>query len=279
MSALRSAIVVDINNNRPERMGSPQLEDGHVRIANELLDAILLFNFSGRQQKVLLAIIRKTYGYNKSEDEIGLTQFSKATGLENKHVSVVIGELEKMNVIFVSSGKYARLIKINKSYKQWVSLKEVSLNKGESLKEVSLKEVITYPQFRDEGIPNLGNTKDNSKDNTKDIDTADKKPSAISLKTWLEKIKVTGEKAIRSDDPIFEYAEKVGITDDMLRLSWFGFKRQNIDGNKRKVDWRAHFRNAVRGNWLRVWGIDAEGRAYLTTTGRQLAKEFDGVTA
>lgn len=279
MSALRSTIVVDINNNRPERMGSPQLEDGHVRIANELLDAILLFNFSGRQQKVLLAIIRKTYGYNKSEDEIGLTQFSKATGLENKHVSVVIGELEKMNVIFVSSGKYARLIKINKSYKQWVSLKEVSLNKGESLKEVSLKEVITYPQFRDEGIPNLGNTKDNSKDNTKDIDTADKKPSAISLKTWLEKIKVTGEKAIRSDDPIFEYAEKVGITDDMLRLSWFGFKRQNIDGNKRKVDWRAHFRNAVRGNWLRVWGIDAEGRAYLTTTGRQLAKEFDGVTA
>lgn len=257
-------------------MGSPQLEDGHVRIANELLDAILLFNFSGRQQKVLLAIIRKTYGYNKSEDEIGLTQFSKATGLENKHVSVVIGELEKMNVIFVSSGKYARLIKINKSYKQWVSLKEVSLNKGESLKEVSLKEVITYPQFRDEGIPNLGNTKDNSKDNTKDIDTADKKTSAVSLKSWLQKIKESGEKAIGEDDPIFAYAEKVGITDDMLRLAWLGFKRQFLESQKRQKDWRAHFRNAVRGNWIRVWGIDADGMAYLTSVGRQLAKEFEG---
>ena len=93
----------------------------------------------------------------------------------------------------------------------------------------------------------------------------------------MKNIKENGESAIRSDDPIFDYAEKVGITDDMLRLSWLGFKRQFLETSKRQKDWRAHYRGAVRGNWIRVWGIDAEGRAYLTTTGRQLAKEFEGV--
>ena len=279
MSALRSASVVNINNNRPERMCSPQLEDGHVRIANELLDAIVMFDFTGRQQKVLLAIVRKTYGFNKTEDEIGLTQFSKATGLENKHVSIVISDLEKMNVIFVSSGKYARSIKINKNYSQWVSLKRVSLKEGESLKRVSLKEVVTYPQNGEKGIPNLGNTKDKPKDNTKDIDTADKKTSAVSLKTWLQKINDAGEKAIEESDPIFEYAEKIGISDDMLLLAWQAFRRNFLESSKRQKDWRAHFRNSVRGNWMRVWGIDPEGKAYLTSVGRQLAKEFDGVTA
>ena len=37
---------------------SPQLEDGHLRIANELYDAILRHGFSGRQLLVLMAVIR-----------------------------------------------------------------------------------------------------------------------------------------------------------------------------------------------------------------------------
>lgn len=266
------ATVHTLEQKRAEYMGKPQTEDGYLRIANELFDAIMAFSFSGRQQKIISAVMRKTYGFNKTEDEIGLTQFVKMTGIEMKHVSTVIAELVEMKVLFVSEGRHARLIKINKNYKEWVSL-----NKGVSLKRVSLKEVVDSPYFGDFPLPNLGNTKDIPKDNTKDRDSADKKLSAVSLKTWLKNIKENGESAIRSDDPIFDYAEKVGITDDMLRLSWLGFKRQFLETSKRQKDWRAHYRGAVRGNWIRVWGIDAEGRAYLTTTGRQLAKEFEGV--
>lgn len=273
MSAL-PATVHCIEQKRADYMGKPQTEDGYIRIANELFDAILAFSFSGRQQKIVSAVMRKTYGFNKTQDEIGLTQFVNMTGIEMKHVSTVIAELVEMNVLIVSNGTHARLIKINKNYQEWVSLK-----KGVSLKRVSLKEVKGSPYFGDKPLPNLGNTKDIPKDIPKDRDSADKKPSAVSLKTWLEKIKANGEKAIRSDDPIFDYAEKVGITDDMMRLSWLGFKRKYLETPKRYIDWRMHYRNAVKENWMRVWGIDAEGRAYLTTTGRQLAKEFEGVAA
>lgn len=271
MSAFK-APVLDINEKREEKPASPQVQDGHVRIANELLDAILLFPFSGRQQKIIMAVIRKTYGYNKTEDEIGLTQFAKLTGISTKHVSTVIGELVEMNVLLVSIGGYARAIKLNKDYTLWASPK----NGGESPKKVSLKKGVGYPQNGGKGIPNLGNTIDKPKDNTKDS-AADKKQSAISLKSWLQKIKDSGDVAISPNDTIFEYAEKVGITDEMLRLCWLGFKRQHSESATRKKDWRAHFRNAVRGNWMRVWAINAEGQAFLTTTGKQLLREFEGV--
>jgi len=271
MSALK-ATVLDINEKRAEKPASPQVEDGHVRIANELLDAFLSFPFSARQQKIVMAVIRKTYGYNKTEDEIGLTQFVKLTGISMKHVSTVISELVEMNVLFVSQGIYARSIKLNKDYTMWSSPK----NGEASLKRVSLKKGEGSPQNGDKGLPNLGNTIDKPKDNTKDS-TADKKQSAISLKSWLQKIKDSGEQAIRDDDPIFDFAAKIGITDEMLSLCWKDFRKNHLALNKRQKDWRAHFRNHVRSNWSRIWAINSDGQAFLTTIGRMRQKEFEGV--
>lgn len=56
-------------------MASPQTEDGYIRIANELLDAILMFPFSKRQLKVVLALIRKIYGFNKKADDLASSSF------------------------------------------------------------------------------------------------------------------------------------------------------------------------------------------------------------
>ena len=59
MSAL-PATVHHIELKRAEHMGKPQTEDGYLRIANELFDAILAFSFTGRQQKIISAVMRKT---------------------------------------------------------------------------------------------------------------------------------------------------------------------------------------------------------------------------
>ena len=37
----------------------------------------------------------------------------------------------------------------------------------------------------------------------------------------------------------------------------------------RKKDWRAHYRNAVRHNWYRLWAINRQGEYFLTTEGEQ----------
>ena len=61
-----------------EYSGKPEIDDGHTKIANELLDAIIGHDFSKRQLKILLFIMRKTYGWNKSEDDIARSQLMEA---------------------------------------------------------------------------------------------------------------------------------------------------------------------------------------------------------
>jgi phage replication O-like protein O len=104
---------------------TPQLEDGYTRIANELFDAILAYPFSARQLKVLMTIVRKTYGYNKKRDDISASQIGAACGLARPHVAAVLGELADMNVIFKQSGRFGTVVEINKRYGSWTSTKSV----------------------------------------------------------------------------------------------------------------------------------------------------------
>jgi hypothetical protein len=96
------------------------------------------------------------------------------------------------------------------------------------------------------------------------------KTSAVALTTWLESIKSTGEKPIPEDDPVFTYADQVGIPPEYLRLCWREFReRYGLPGAKRYKDWRSVFRKAVRGNWFKLWWMDGDGGYALTTVGKQ----------
>lgn len=101
---------------------SPQLENGFARIANELLDAIIGFDFSKREQKVILCIIRKTYGFSKKVDDMTLTQIANATGLDLGNVSKTISELSHRNILLKQQGKYGYVLGINKNYGIWKTL-------------------------------------------------------------------------------------------------------------------------------------------------------------
>lgn len=100
-------------------IASPQLENGHTKIANELLDAITFFNFSARQYRVLFTLIRKIYGFNKKKDDISGSQIGKHCGMQRPHVSEVLSQLAAMNVIFKEPGTFGTMIEINKNYLQW----------------------------------------------------------------------------------------------------------------------------------------------------------------
>lgn len=103
------------------RKPGPQLEDGYIRIANELFDAILEKLASYRHTKVVLAILRKTYGYQKKEDDITVSQLAKMTGIHRNNVGAALKELEQMRVINpVRAGSHGLMIGINKRHAEWV---------------------------------------------------------------------------------------------------------------------------------------------------------------
>ncbi len=93
--------------------------------------------------------------------------------------------------------------------------------------------------------------------------------SAIGLPTWLTTIKAKGEDPIPADDPVFDYADSVGIPREHLRLAWREFReRYSLPNAKRYRCWRTVFRKAVRGNWFKLWHFAGDTCA-LTTTGVQ----------
>lgn len=104
------------------KSSSPQLEDGYTRIANELFDAIISFDFSKREQKIILCVIRKTYGFGKRVDDMTLTQIANATGLHLAHVSCTVSDLSSRNILLKRQGGYGFILGINKDYGQWRAL-------------------------------------------------------------------------------------------------------------------------------------------------------------
>jgi hypothetical protein len=99
---------------------------------------------------------------------------------------------------------------------------------------------------------------------------ADPKPKAKRPPTITEWLASLGDAdAIPASDPVYAYAEKAGIPDDFLLLSWAEFKSAYAANGKRQKDFPATYRNAVKGNWYKLWWISPEGDYRLTTAGEQ----------
>jgi hypothetical protein len=168
-------------------MANPQKENGHVRIANEVLDKLLIFPWpSSTPLEICLFVIRKTWGFNKKTDRISLTQFQK--GIDRSRPTVVhwINWLVK-SLLLVKGGQPPLYeYGLNKDYSQWV-VKGVQL--------VKARHFTSKPPLTKTGKPPL--THNNTIDNIqKTIYTEDfekfwkeypnKKAKPIAFKSWAK---------------------------------------------------------------------------------------------
>jgi hypothetical protein len=94
---------------------------------------------------------------------------------------------------------------------------------------------------------------------------ATRKPRAstgeVTLKTWRERVKAAGEKFVPPGDPVFGYADEIGLGAEMLPVQLHHFIQTYTEDRdaKRYTDWRKAFRNSVRGNWFGLWFIETGG--------------------
>ena len=110
-------------------------------------------------------------------------------------------------------------------------------------------------------------------------DQAREPSEPITLKAWLAMCKAKGEKPIPADDPVYAYAEQVGISTELLALHWAEFKLRRGEAAKRQRDWRQTFRNSVRDNWFRLWWVPPGKPAEITRPGRQAMAAQEAVAA
>jgi phage replication O-like protein O len=96
----------------------PDLSNGYTKIANEIVEALARTYLTSYETRVLYAILRKTYGWEKKEDWISISQFVEITGLHRSHISRSLLLLSLRNIITKRGNK----ISFNKYWSQWKEL-------------------------------------------------------------------------------------------------------------------------------------------------------------
>jgi len=97
------------------------------KIPNELLEILAKTYLSNYECRCLMVILRKTFGWNKKEDFISLSQFAQKTGIRKNHVWRTLKRLESRKIIKRNEKK----ISINLNYQEWRGLpKRVTVTKS-----------------------------------------------------------------------------------------------------------------------------------------------------
>ena len=93
-------------------LANPNTENGYIKIANELWEALCRIRIPGEARQCLDVIIRKTYGFNKKKDRISYGQISNMTGLSRPKVFRGLKILMDMNIVYKDSDGYINILGI-----------------------------------------------------------------------------------------------------------------------------------------------------------------------
>jgi phage replication O-like protein O len=199
-------------------MSNPQTENGYTRIANELMDILISTDISSQEMRAALFVIRKTYGYNKKEDFIALSQFQKALNISKTRASQIINSLVNKNILTVTENINGLTKKylFNKHFKKWTTVKE---KRNRYVKTQDTVKVLRKTPLRKSVTTKESITKDTS---TKDIVI----PDWIPLEEWEEFVKM--RKNIKK--PISGYAMKLAIN-KLGKLREAGSEPREVLGN------------------------------------------------
>ncbi|MGG3821125.1 replication protein [Geobacillus thermodenitrificans] len=149
-------------------MADVQLENGYTKIANEILERLALTKLSPTQFRLILAIWRYTYGFNRKDHEMSLSFLAEATGIHKQRVKQELDKLIENNIVIVTeegSFSKSRKLAFNKDYDTWrlQSTKESTVS-GIADTTVSETAYSTVSEFAYQEIKNI------NKDLNKNID-------------------------------------------------------------------------------------------------------------
>ena len=99
-------------------MANPQIEDGHVDIANEIVEYLAKYRLSGQEWQVIWVILRKTWGWHKKKDRLSLGYIAKMTLMKRPAVSRAINKLVDKGVI-KKDNSYINIYMFNKDFETW----------------------------------------------------------------------------------------------------------------------------------------------------------------
>lgn len=190
-------------------MEDVQAENGHVDIANSIVEALCMVQLSGYESRVLWALFRKTYGWHKKEDRISLSQFQALTGLPIPKISNTLNRLVLRKMVSVTENGNGKVKSygFQKVYSLWQDLPEKVIPKM--------------------GIPEKGITENGSKGlpksaSTKETITKEKRHMSafeIERRDFFEELWKVYPRKIGKEDALRHYLKSVKTDHDIDRIN------------------------------------------------------------
>jgi len=198
-------------------VANPQIEEGYTKIANELLDVLIQADLLGAELQVCFFVIRKTYGFNKIQDEISLTQFEKALRKTRPTIVKALRNLQLVNILKLvkrgNSKTSSNIYMLNKDYDTWKLVKTPQLVKSnDSTSKMNASQLVKPPLH----------TKESTKENTKE--SRGKKFTPPSL------------------DEVEKYCRERRRGVDAVRWHNFYMAKNWMIGRNKMKDWKAAVR-------------------------------------
>lgn len=191
------------------------LSDGYIKIANQIVDRMMVVNLSAYETRVLMCIFRKTYGWNKKNDWIANSQIVSCTGIHKAHVSRTISKLLKRKIVTSTGNR----VGINTNTSSWLP-KRVTRRKLP-------KRVTPVTSTGNKKLPKRADTKDNK-------DTIQKTGSRFE-KTM----------ALLTDKHVESYMERYKVGSPFIRAVWEKMVRSRLSRNKPYKNWHLAFHNWI----------------------------------
>jgi len=213
---------------------SPQLEDGYLRLAIEIVDAFARYRLSGEEWKVLWVVLRKTYGYQKKDDWISLSQFVKYTGMKKPNILRALSKLiTKKIVIIKKDNTKQKKYQFNKVYSTWEPLsKKITTATKKPLSKKITSVIKKDNRSLSKKIPTIDNyTKENIQK---------KERQALKFKKLQEEKKALTQKfSIPKGGSFYEWQDRAVRIARQLGIattpSWFKFFKKAYQEGKRDL--------------------------------------------
>lgn len=186
------------------------IDDGYTRFANELLEAIASADLTARQLKVMLAYVRKTYGFNKKTDRIADEQIAQLTGLSRQNVNKAKKELISMNCLFMDGNQ----IGVSREVSAWLFSKCLQVSNFVSKLETknvsklethNVSKLETHKRHSLKTKENINKPPISPKKNSQKFDPLETElPDWLSAETWLSWVTYRKEigKSIKSKQSV-----------------------------------------------------------------------------
>jgi len=195
-------------------LASPQRENGHIDIANDIVDQLAKVNLSSYEWRILCAILRKTWGYvlkdergriiydkhgqpvKKKMDWVSVSQLQDLTGLDRRNVSRIKLRLLKRRIILKNGNRLG----FNKDYDQWLSYKQTIEKTGVSYEQTTDK-VLSQAPAEKQGVVDLNDSRNRCRRSVPQVSY--KSTTKVSYKSTntKEKRKSTKESLFTDTEP------------------------------------------------------------------------------